>query len=223
MTAETATLIILAGGDSKRMGTPKHLLPTPAGTVIDHLHQRLSSLFVETLVVGGRPTPSAPGIRTIEDLYPARSPLVGVYSGLLCARTDLSLVVACDMPFVRPALVQALLSHSAGVDVVVARVGGYYEPLCAVYRRSALPTISKALGRGELKVAATYASLRLREVSETEAREYDSDLLSFLNLNTPRELALLARLGKADRLPSDLLSSEPQLLSSGERPADPAR
>jgi len=191
------------------MGRPKHLLPTSAGTVIDLLRQQLSPLFVETLIVGGGLASHTAGTRTIEDRYPARGPLVGIYSGLLSARTDLSLVVACDMPFVRPALAQALLSRSAGVDVVVVRVGGYYEPLCAVYRRSTLATIREAVGRGELKVTAIYSRLRLYEVSETEAREHDSDLSSFLNLNTPRELGLLLQLERTDRALAGLLASEP--------------
>jgi len=204
------------------MGTPKHLLPTPAGTVIDLLRQRLSPLFVETLVVGGRLASPTPGVLMVEDRYPARGPLVGIYSGLLGAKTDLALVVACDMPFVRSGLAQAFLSRSGGVDVVVARVGGYYEPLCAVYRRSALPAIREALGRGELKVTGIYSSLRLHEVSEAEVRALDSDLSSFLNLNTPRELDLLLQLEKVDRAPEDPLVSEPQPLGCEKRRRDPA-
>lgn len=206
--SEPATLIVLAGGQSKRMGTPKHLLRAPGGTVIDLLHQRLSPLFIETLIVGSRPRPCAAGMRTIEDHYPARGPLVGIYSGLLFARTDLSLVVACDMPFVRVALAQALLSRAAGVNVVASRVGGYYEPLCAAYRQLTLPVIHEAFERGEFKVTGIYSRLRLREMREEEVREFDPGLFSFLNLNTPRELSLLSRLERADRTPVDLLVSD---------------
>lgn len=197
--SEQATFIILAGGESKRMGYPKHLLPTAPGmTLIEHLHRHLSSLFTETLVVGNDPGLQRMGVRTVEDLYPLRCPLVGIYSGLCAARTDLAFVVACDMPFVKLRLVRHLLSLTAEVDVVVPIVNGYYEPLCAVYRKTALPSIREALDWGTLKVTAIYEYLRVREISERIVRQIDPELSSFINLNTPQELKLLER---ALRLP----------------------
>jgi molybdopterin-guanine dinucleotide biosynthesis protein A len=191
---EKASLILLAGGESKRMGQPKHLLPTSRGTVIDHLHERLSSIFSETLLVGRELSHELPKLRTVEDLHPARSPLVGIYSGLAAAQTDLCFVLACDMPFVRSRLVEELLSRAFDADVVVPIVRGYYEPLCAVYRKSAIPVIATALERNDLKVTKIYEYLRLCAVPEEEIRVLDPDLSSFINLNTPHELPLLARL-----------------------------
>jgi len=193
--SERATLIILAGGESKRMGQPKHLLPTAPGmTLIEHLHRHLSSLFTETLVVGNDPGLQRMGVRTVEDLYPLRCPLVGIYSGLLAANTDLCFVLACDMPFVKPGLIQALLTRTSGNDVTVPVAEGYHEPLCAAYRQSAIPTIKEALDQGTLKVTGIYEHLRVREVSERIVRQIDPELSSFVNLNTPRRLELLSRL-----------------------------
>ncbi len=191
---EKATLILLAGGESKRMGQPKHLLSTSRGTVIDHLHARLSTIFSETLLVGRGLSHEAPGLRTVEDLNPVRSPLVGIYSGLVAAQTDLCFVLACDMPFVRSKLVEDLLSRAFDADVVVPIVRGYFEPLCAVYRKSAIPVIATALERNELKVTRIYEYLCLCAVPEEEIRVFDPDLSSFINLNTPHELPLLAML-----------------------------
>ncbi len=191
---EKATLILLAGGESRRMGQPKHLLSTSSGTVIDHLHARLSPIFAETLLVGRGLSHESPGLRTVEDLHPVRSPLVGIYSGLAAAQTDLCFVLACDMPFVRSRLVEDLLSRASDADVVVPIVRGYFEPLCAVYRKSAIPVIATALERNELKVTMIYEYLRLRTVPEEEVQAVDPDLSSFINLNTPHELPHLARL-----------------------------
>jgi molybdopterin-guanine dinucleotide biosynthesis protein A len=191
---EKATLILLAGGESKRMGQPKHLLSTSRGTVIDHLHACLSPSFSETLLVGRGLSHELPELRMVEDLHPARSPLVGIYSGLVAAQTNLCFVLACDMPFVRPRLVEELLSRAFDADVVVPIVHGYYEPLCAVYRKSAIPVIATALERNDLKVTKIYEYLRLRTLPEEEVRTVDPDLSSFINLNTPHELPLLARL-----------------------------
>jgi len=151
-------------------------------------------MFTETLVVGRNLVPLGGNVRVVEDLYLARSPLVGIYSGLLAAKTDLSFVVACDMPFVRASLVEHILSRSSSADVCVPIVNGYYEPLCAAYRRTAIPAIAEAIGRGTLKVTAPYDDLNPRTISEDELRRFDRDLVSFTNLNVPHQLELLARL-----------------------------
>ena len=193
--SENASLIILAGGESKRMGHPKHLLSKRrGGTILDHLIGRLSPLFTETLVVGRNLVPLSGNARAVEDRLLARSPLIGIYSGLLAATTEISFVIACDMPFVRSSLVQHILSRSASVDVCVPIVNGYYEPLCAVYRSSAVPAIARAIRRGTLKVTAPYDDLDLCTISEDEIRCFDRDLVSFTNLNVPHQLELLEQL-----------------------------
>jgi len=191
---EKATLIILAGGESSRMGRPKHLLPTPHGTLIDHFVKELSPMFTEVLVVGRNLTLSRPGIRTVDDVRPEQCPLVGIYSGLCAANTDLAFVLACDLPFVKPELVQYLLSRSHEADIVVPVAKGYYEPLCAVYRRTAIPMIEEALDRGALKITEIYDQLQLRKVTEPEIKRFDPELSSFINLNTLKQLRLLAKL-----------------------------
>ena len=194
MDREDATLIILAGGESRRMGRPKHLLPTPCGCLIEHLAGRLGDCFTEILVVGRDLDLSIDGLRVVEDARPEQSPLVGIHGGLTAATTDLSFVVACDLPFAKPTLVRRILSAASDVDIAVPVVRGYLEPLFAAYRRSALDTIAETLDRGILKVTACYDRLRVREVPEIEVRRYDPDLASFVNLNVPEQLHLLARL-----------------------------
>jgi len=193
--SEDTTLIILAGGESRRMEKPKHLLLTASGkTLIENLHQRLSPIFTDSIVVGNDPHLTRFGIRTVRDLYPLRSPLVGIYSGLIAASSELCFVVACDMPFISRKLIQRLLSCASASDVAVPVVDGYYEPLCAAYRRGTIPTIRAALDRGILKVTDIYKHLRVQELGEHIIRGIDPELSSFINLNTPRELSLLKHL-----------------------------
>jgi molybdopterin-guanine dinucleotide biosynthesis protein A len=189
-----ASLIILAGGASRRMGRPKHLLETTGGTLLDHIAGRLSPLFVETLIVGRGMGRATGGMRFVEDLRPERSPLVGIYSGLRAAATETCFAIGCDMPFVRADLVRELLEQSGPSDVVVPVVGGLYEPLLAVYRRSCVPAIERALDERRFKTTSFYPEVTVREISENAVRRIDPDLVSFTNLNTPKQLALLARL-----------------------------
>ncbi|MDD4904155.1 MAG: molybdenum cofactor guanylyltransferase [Candidatus Bipolaricaulis sp.] len=191
---DRATLVILAGGASRRMGRPKHLLPTPRGTLVEYTVERLSPHFAETLLVGKPPLCCPAGVRAVEDVRPEQTPLVGIYSALLALDTPVGLVVGCDMPFVVPALARALVARSRGFDVVVPKLGGFYEPLLAVYRRSCIPAIEDSLAEGAFKITSIYPSLSVREVGEDVVRAIDPDLASLTNLNIPKQLALLARL-----------------------------
>jgi molybdenum cofactor guanylyltransferase len=182
------SLLVLAGGESSRMGFPKHLLPVSDGTVLDRILDRLGGLFGETLVAGRSLRSTRPDIRIVEDCRSERSPLVGILSGLEASRNRFVFAVACDMPFVEPRLAVLLASKaSEQSDVVVPVVRGFLEPLCALYSTSARPAISRCLDAGCGKVTAFYGSVRATHVPEDEIRICDPDLRSFVNLNTPRE------------------------------------
>ncbi|MFC2099356.1 molybdenum cofactor guanylyltransferase [Candidatus Bipolaricaulota bacterium] len=194
MSREPTTLIILAGGEAKRMGFPKHQLAIDGERVIDRLHERLSPLFVETIVVGRDIEELPSGVRLVGDLYAVRSPLVGIHGGLTVSTTDLTFVVACDMPHIEPALVEHLLGQAGGADVVVPVVRGYYEPLCAVYRKSCLTPIDRMLRERDLKVSALYSRVQSREVAQNDLEQLDPTLRTFANLNVPHRSTAAARL-----------------------------
>jgi len=182
---EPATLIVLAGGEAKRLGFPKHQLAVDGERVIDRLCRRLGPLFAETVVVGRGLDGLPPGVRATGDRFLVRSPLVGIHAGLSASRTDLAFVTACDMPHVEPALVEFLLAQTEGVDIVVPVVRGYYEPLCAAYRRTCIAPIEDLIEHGVLKVSALYKLARVHETDEPHVRFHDPQLRSFANLNVP--------------------------------------
>jgi molybdopterin-guanine dinucleotide biosynthesis protein A len=188
MTPAEMTLLVLAGGESTRMGTPKHLLPLPGGSLLDHILQRLGHLFGEVVVAGRNLHPMGEGVRVVEDVRVERCPLVGILSGLMAAKNLHSFVLACDMPFVEPRLIE-LLASKAGptTDVVVPVIHGLYEPLCAVYARSLAGTIESFLDSGRSKTTCFFPFVRMHEVQESEILLLDSSLGSFANLNTPSE------------------------------------
>ncbi len=182
---EEATLIILAGGEGRRMGFPKHELAIGETSILERIHQRLGDLFDETIVTGrGISTPNQK-IRIAEDRHSERAALVGIHAGLSASRTDLTFVIACDMPYIEPGLVSHLLCAAADADIVVPVIRGYYEPLCAVYRTTCLRPIGRSIEGGILKIIPFYREVRVREIHEQEIREFDPNLRSFVNLNTP--------------------------------------
>ncbi len=182
--------VVLAGGKSTRMGENKLLLPLGAGTIVSNLISTLSGLFSECVVVTDHPHNYASlPVRITGDLIssPQKNSLVGIHAGLSVSQTAYSLVLAGDMPFVKPALLQELCDRTEGFDVVIPRQGQYLQPLCALYHKNCLPYIEKLLANNHYKILDFYPYVNVRSVDVEELRPYDSELLSFFNVNTPED------------------------------------
>jgi molybdenum cofactor guanylyltransferase len=179
------TLLILAGGASRRMGRDKVALPVGETTLIGHLLQRVIPVVDEAIVAGGSVT--APGTRLVADSYPGAGPLAGMHAGFMAARHPWVWVIACDLPDVEPALLELLASMSDGVDAVVPIVGGEMQGLCALYRRDLAPRIEALLQTNVHSVRALLNAIGVRYLDEGELRRVDPELRSFRNLNTPAD------------------------------------
>jgi molybdopterin-guanine dinucleotide biosynthesis protein A len=207
--------IILAGGASSRMGSDKRRLRVgaPDGpTLLEHMLGLLAPWCDERIVVLNDPQgwPDLPA-RLVPDLVAGGGPLAGLAAGLVVAEAPWALVLACDMPLVRPPLLARLLSLRAGYDAVVplrhdhADGGGprntrAAEPLLALYARGCLPVVQGCLDRGERRMVAPLDRLRVRYVEPDAWRADDPGGQSFLNLNRPEDLELLAQIDLAGGL-----------------------
>jgi molybdopterin-guanine dinucleotide biosynthesis protein A len=197
------TLIINAGGQSRRMGTAKALLPVPPhGTpLIAHVAARLAPLDPARLVVvTNDPQLQAqaqlpPGTIFVPDAYPDTGTLGGIATGLQHT-PDWAVVVACDLPLVSAALFARLVElageQTGGEDywdAIVPVVDSYEEPLHALYHRRCLAAIETRLAAGQRRVISFMPDVRTRYVQEDELRAFDPELRSFFNTNTPEEWA----------------------------------
>ncbi len=182
------TGIILAGGESRRMGTDKAFLKLDGVPLIDRVVSVFLSQFDQTIIVTNAPERFAGfHVRVVKDAVDIKGPLTGIYSGLLHARSDQAFVAACDMPFLNPRLIAYLRDSAGDFDAVVPRVNGYPEPLHAVYHRRILPTIQERLLGGDGKISRLYDRISVRYLSESETAYFDPQMRSFINLNTPAE------------------------------------
>ncbi len=190
--ADAVTIAILAGGKSSRMGTDKSFVPLLGKTLIQHVLDRVGSLGLPVILITNRPADYAPlGLPMFGDLLPEKGSLGGLYTAIACSPTAYTLCVACDMPFLNPALLTYLISLREGYDVIVPRLGGFPEALHAVYSKNCLEPIREKLAQNQLKAISFYGKVRLRFVEEDEVRRFDPALRSFVNVNTPEELARL--------------------------------
>jgi molybdopterin-guanine dinucleotide biosynthesis protein A len=185
-----STAIVLAGGRSSRMGTPKALLPFDNQPLIVHIVATLRRLFPEVVVVAapGQDLPSMP-VTLVRDQVAYQGPVGGIYYGLTAAGGDASFVTSCDSAFLNSDLISHLVSQISQHDVVVPHWQGRFQPLHAVYRRSLLPLLEGQLARGELRPVYLFDKVRTRRIDEDEIRRFDPEGWSFFNMNTPEEYA----------------------------------
>ena len=134
-----ATLAILAGGHSSRMGRPKAELAVAGTTLVAWVVARLGPSFIETIVVGA---PAPGGARAITDRRPDAGPVAGIEASLIAAGSDRVFVLACDTPRASLTLARLLVDASAGHDAAVPWPGGRAQPTVAAYARSAVPKLT---------------------------------------------------------------------------------
>lgn len=191
--APTLGAIVLAGGRSSRLGRDKASEPLLGRSLLQHVVDRITPLVGELIVV------RAPGqvlpdiettlpVRTADDAYPGRGPLGGIYTGLRYAGAGRCLAVACDMPLLSRPLLRELLRRSADCDVVMPVID-FPEPLHAVYAHSCLEPMRARLDAGQLKITGFLGAMHVCYMREAECRAFDTELLSFTNVNTEEDLA----------------------------------
>ena len=187
--AEGVTGLILAGGQSRRMGQDKAFLPWGDATLLQHVIDTLRPITDELIVAVNDlgPFRHLEGVHVVADLLPGAHALGGLYTGLRAASNDRCFVCGCDAPFLNPTLIQYLIEQAEGYDLVVPRTAQGLHPLHAVYAKSALPAMEAQLRQGRWDLQALVAKLHARIIEPKEWRRLDHGGLSFFNLNTPAD------------------------------------
>jgi molybdopterin-guanine dinucleotide biosynthesis protein A len=188
--------IILAGGQSRRMGKNKALLPLPGNeriTFVEHLAQMLVACCSQVLLVvrdqdAANAYNALPNVCVVFDKTPGHGPLMGLYSGLSEIRSSHVLVLAVDMPFVQPEMLTFLLAQPLTDALLVPVVHAVPQVLCAIYPRSILPVIEERLHQGRRDPRSLLDVASVTYIDEARLREVDPQLHSFININTPEDL-----------------------------------
>lgn len=188
MNTEKMSAVILAGGNSARMGVNKLLLPLGNSTVLGRVVEILNNMFAECILVTDKPEEfrNLP-VRTVSDRITGvpKSSMLGIHGGLCASRNHYSFVVGGDMPFLSPTLIRHLCSLAGETDLVVPREEPHYHPLGAVYSREVIPVIEELLTNRIFKITSLFERVRVKYVDVDELRVFDSELWSFFNVNTP--------------------------------------
>ena len=200
MSDDPVSVLILAGGRSRRMGLDKVWLRLEGQPLVERAARRVLPLAREVLFSSNSPEPfvtlqGSLGVpaRVVADEFQGMGPLAGLHAGLKAAGHDLLLVLAADMPFVDLALLRYMLALAQSHDAVVPRVprgpsGSLaWEPLHALYRHICLPAVERHLRAGDRRAYGFLPDVRTRAVLGSEIALFEAGMASFLNLSTPAD------------------------------------
>lgn len=183
-----AAAIVLAGGQSTRMGRDKAMVKIKEKRMLEGLVGVLAEAFAEIILSANDSTYDWLKIKTVPDIYDGRGPLGGIHAGLTASSYPINFLVACDMPFINTGLAAYMTGLADRYDIVVPMIGKYYQPLFAVYTKNCLPAIERQLKEGRNKITSFYHHQKVRFVELDEIRQYGNPDKIFFNVNTPIDL-----------------------------------
>jgi len=186
------------------MGRPKAGLELGGESLLSRVLKRLTPVCREVILVTRRPSEFLDfNLKIVRDLVPGQGPLGGLATGLFYAHHPWVLTLACDLPFVSTPLLAGLaqeaLAAPRGPRAIVPRTQLGWQPLCAVYSRACLPPARRLLAQGRRKVDDLIKNgVSWQAVTEERLRGLDPDLVSFININTPKDLEQARAVIKAE-------------------------
>ncbi len=188
------TAIILAGGNSTRMGENKAFLQIDGAPIIARIHTLVTELFEEVLIVTNEKDLFKNfQARVYRDLLPDKGALGGLYTGVFFSSFEYSFCVACDMPFIRRSLVEFLIRNTKDEDAIVPRTSDGLQPLHAIYSKTCLEAMRTVIDQGKYKIIDFYDLVKLKIIEESDFLHLDPLRESFINVNTPEELLLIKK------------------------------
>jgi molybdopterin-guanine dinucleotide biosynthesis protein A len=188
------TAIILAGGNSVRMGENKAFIQIDGVPIIARIHSLLKDLFREVVIVTNQKDLFKNFDSNIQtDLFPNKGALGGLYTGIFFSSFQYSFCVACDMPFIKRSLVQFLIKSKGDEDAIVPRTNDGLQPLHAIYSKRCLDAMKRVIDQGQHRIIDFYDLVKVKIVEESDFLHLDPQRESFINVNTPEELLFIRK------------------------------
>ena len=192
--------VVLCGGRSSRMGTPKAWLPFGDELMLPRVVRFVREVVDSVIVVAapGQDVPPLPAnVRIVRDEVEGRGPLGGLAAGLaaLEGEADAVYLSSCDVPLLKPEFVRYVIDaltkpKCAGpwtIDAAVPRVNDRLHPLAAAYRVAVPPVVREMLAANRLRMTDLFDLVSTRVIEADELTDADPELVSLRNVNTPDE------------------------------------
>lgn len=185
--------IVLAGGESSRMGRSKAGLRWGDESLLLRAVHELLDFTWPVVAVARDEEQELPPLHTecelVYDEQPGEGPLVAIATGLdaLGDRCEAAFVTACDMPFVDGRLVGWLARQLGESAAVIPEVDGQPQPLCGVYHLRLLPAIRDLVARGERRPRALCELPGVRILPASTVAEFDAEARFARDLDSPED------------------------------------
>lgn len=187
--------VVLAGGESRRMGTDKRALPVDGEPLLRRVLMAVAAVAGELVVVESARSPvprellTGFALRVARDEWPDAGPLAGIEAGLRATSAPVAVVVGTDAPWLQPALLRLLVDELGVHDDATAIASDRgLEPLLGVYRSRVSDVARALLLDGERRLGALLDKLSVRAVDASVWRSVDPQGHSLRNLNVPGDL-----------------------------------
>lgn len=185
-------VMIIAGGESSRMGQDKRFMLLDNCSLLEwQLRKTERQPFKERYLCGGSAANEELQrlckqykMEFVPDTREGSGPLEGLRAGFSRLKTDYALAISCDMPLFRYPVLKPLLEAAQGKMAIIPVVKGRRQPLAGLYHRDILPFVEKALAADEYKLGKVIEAVphEFAELSPEEA---------FFNVNTPADFRLM--------------------------------
>lgn len=186
--SSSITGIILAGGQSRRMGQDKAWLSYDGQPFIQHIIQALKPLVSNVIIVANTDAYDLLNVPVLPDIIENCGPLGGIHTGLLHSQTPYNLVLSCDIPLMTTAALTYLLKQHNGALISVFSIADRWQPLAGLYHKDALNSIEEALAKKELRL------MDLLKTCAANIVPCPSALVHHLsNINTPEDFEQLLK------------------------------
>jgi len=177
-----AQTIILAGGDSRRMGSDKGLLKRSGKPFVLKVIEAAKPVSNRVMIITSNDEYKRFGQPVYEDLIKGKGPAGGIYTGLSISKYETNILLSCDIPFIEPSLISVLLSRSGNEDVLIYKDGETRHPLIGVYKKSVSAHFKKCISKNILKMEDILKSLNVKELDLPEPMRKQAQ-----NINTKQE------------------------------------
>lgn len=203
------SIVILAGGQSKRLGVDKALISLKDKPIIVRTIEKIYSKSDDILIV----TKSEKRAKNIEQVLeePVKviwddepsfeTPLIGILTGFKRALNENILLLGCDMPLINPEVIDLIIecyskASSRYCAVVPQHPNGYIEPLCAIYKKEpAIKALTQCLEEKSYRLKSFIDHVpKVQFLPIKEIERKDPELLTLYNVNTRDDLVKLMRI-----------------------------
>jgi molybdopterin-guanine dinucleotide biosynthesis protein A len=191
--------IIVAGGDSTRLGRDKALESIGGMPILERVLISAAA-FGPAFIVANDPRKYdafADRAELLADLRPHSGPLGGLLTGLKSSPDERNVLLPCDAPFINPKIIELLLAKQAVADAVVPTTRGRIHTTLAGYSRTCLPAIESAMDSGKLRMVDFFPEVQVAYLDDDILNEVDPEGLCFFNVNTEDDVAEAVRIAES--------------------------